>query len=237
MITRNTMSGVVCLALFGLLAGPALAGSHLWRINEVFSNGDGSVQFIELKECCGANNENALINKWILSATTGSQFFFPANLGGGTANKHLLLATQSFADLPGAPTPNYIIDPDFLDLNADTLTYWNYPAATFPYSAGALPTDGSNSLVCLANNSSGCTMFETQVNSPTNFAGETGSIDASLPCSADITGDGNVGPADLANLLGSWGPCGKDCSSDLSGDSIVGPMDLAMLLGAWGPCP
>ncbi len=236
MITRNTLSGMVCLAFFGSLAGPALAGSHLWRIHEVFSNGDGSVQFIEMEECCGANNEIFINGRWILSAATGSQLIFPENLSGDTANQHLLLATQSFADLPGAPTPDYIIDPDFLDLNADTLTYWNYTAATFPYSAGALPTDGSNSLVCLANDFEGCTMFETQVNSPTNFAGETGTIDASLPCPADITGDGNVGPADLANLLGSWGPCGKECPADLTGDGIVGPTDLATLLGSWGPC-
>ena len=236
MITRNTLSGVVCLALFGLLAGPALAGSHLWRIHEVFSNGDGSVQFIEMKECCGGNNEQGLTGRWILSAATGSQFFFPGNLSGDTANQHLLLATQSFADLPGAPTPDYIIDPNFLDINADTLTYWNYPAATFIFTAGQLPTDGVTSRVCLANNAGGCTMFDTQVNSPTNFAGETGSIDASLPCPADITGDGNVGPADLASLLASWGPCGKDCPADLNGDGNVGPVDLASLLAAWGPC-
>lgn len=53
----------------------------------------------------------------------------------------------------------------------------------------------------------------------------------------DIDGDGSVGPADLAILLGSWGAC-PDCESgcpaDLDGDCTVGAADLAMLLGAWG---
>lgn len=68
------------------------------------------------------------------------------------------------------------------------------------------------------------------------------------PCLADIDGDGLVGPADLAQLLGRWGPCPapcveenpKDpsatCLQDLNGDCVVGSFDLAILLGSWGPC-
>lgn len=51
----------------------------------------------------------------------------------------------------------------------------------------------------------------------------------------DIDGDGQVGAADLALLLGSWGPCGAGCcSADLDQDGAVGGPDLAILLGAWG---
>lgn len=56
------------------------------------------------------------------------------------------------------------------------------------------------------------------------------------PCPADLTGDGMVGAADLAQLLGSWGPC-AGCPADLTGDGNVGAADLALLLGSWGPCP
>ncbi len=55
-------------------------------------------------------------------------------------------------------------------------------------------------------------------------------------CPADLDGDGAVGAADLAELLGSWGPC-EGCPPDLDGDDVVGPFDLALLLGAWGLCP
>lgn len=51
----------------------------------------------------------------------------------------------------------------------------------------------------------------------------------------DLNGDGDTGPADLAMLLGSWGPC-LGCPADLNGDGIIGPLDLAMLLAAWGSC-
>ena len=54
-------------------------------------------------------------------------------------------------------------------------------------------------------------------------------------CPADLDGDGTIGASDLAELLGSWGPC-PDCPADLDGNGQVGPFDLALLLGAWGPC-
>ena len=47
---------------------------------------------------------------------------------------------------------------------------------------------------------------------------------------------GDVDAADLANLLGSWGPC-EGCPADFDGDNDVNAADLAQLLGAWGMCP
>ena len=54
-------------------------------------------------------------------------------------------------------------------------------------------------------------------------------------CFADLDGDGTVGAADLAMLLGSWGPC-AGCPADFNGDGTVGAFDLAQLLGSWGAC-
>ncbi len=45
----------------------------------------------------------------------------------------------------------------------------------------------------------------------------------------DLDGDGTVGAADLAILLGAWGTG----SADLDGDGTTGGADLALLLGAW----
>jgi len=44
-----------------------------------------------------------------------------------------------------------------------------------------------------------------------------------------------VDGADLAILLGAWGPIRADAapSADLDGDGDVGAADLALLLGAW----
>ncbi len=54
-------------------------------------------------------------------------------------------------------------------------------------------------------------------------------------CSADLDDSGGIGAADLAQLLGAWGP-NPGHSADLDGDGNVGPLDLAMVLGNWGPC-
>ncbi len=54
---------------------------------------------------------------------------------------------------------------------------------------------------------------------------------------ADLNGDGFVGSADFALLLGAWGPCPAppaNCISDLDGDGNVGASDAAIMLGSWG---
>jgi hypothetical protein len=56
-----------------------------------------------------------------------------------------------------------------------------------------------------------------------------------IPCPADLNGDGQVDAADLAILLGSWGPC-PDCNADFDLDDFVDAADLAVLLGEWGSC-
>jgi len=53
------------------------------------------------------------------------------------------------------------------------------------------------------------------------------------PCApADINCDGLVNGADLAVLLGTWGPC-QGCPADFTGDGVVSGADLAFLLGNW----
>ncbi|MCH8878385.1 MAG: FG-GAP repeat protein [Planctomycetes bacterium] len=53
--------------------------------------------------------------------------------------------------------------------------------------------------------------------------------------SADLDDSGDVGAADLAELLGAWG-LNPGHPADLDGDGNVGPLDLALVLGNWGPC-
>jgi hypothetical protein len=56
-------------------------------------------------------------------------------------------------------------------------------------------------------------------------------------CPADLDGDGSVGAADLAILLGAWNNGGKRQPEDLNHDGLVDAADLTMLLSRWGPCP
>ncbi len=54
-------------------------------------------------------------------------------------------------------------------------------------------------------------------------------------CPPDLNGDGLVNAADLALLLGAWGP-NPGHPADFNSDGSVNAADLALLLGAWGPC-
>ena len=63
----------------------------------------------------------------------------------------------------------------------------------------------------------------------------TGSA-AANPCPWDLNEDGLINAADLAQLLGAWGP-NPGSSADFNNDGMVNAADLAQLLGSWGPCP
>ena len=60
-----------------------------------------------------------------------------------------------------------------------------------------------------------------------------------VPRLGDLNDDGIVDAADLALLLGNWGPvdCAGSGCPDFNGDGVVDAADLAQLLGNWGPCP
>ncbi len=68
----------------------------------------------------------------------------------------------------------------------------------------------------------------------TNVAvNQTLTIASTVPCPADLNGDGAVEGADLGLLLSSWG---TDALADLDGDGLTDGADLGALLAAWGSC-
>lgn len=156
-------------ALVALLVAPlSLAGAHTWDVNEVFVNADGTIWFVELLETGGGNGETNVGNRVVASLGTGGSFTICCNVTAPTGNRHLLFANQAFADLPGAPAPDQIVAMDaFFAIAGDTVRYTPYDDLTW---GSPLPTDGINSL----NEGAGIA-----VNSPTNYAGESGSVDAS----------------------------------------------------------
>ena len=222
MINQPGVYLAACAAAIAFTSASAMAGGHTWRVNELFSTADGTIQFIELKECCGLNGEINIGGADVSSNL--NMFNFPGNLACCTANKNLLPATAGFAALTGAPTPDYTIAAGFFSVAGDTIQYWIYDSQSF--LAGMLPTDGINSL-----NYPGAT---TAANSPTNFAGQTASLN--VPCLViDMSGSGAVDVPDLLTLLAAWGtnPIGPP---DLDGDGVVAVPDLLILLANWGPC-
>ena len=166
---RATQSATVILISLCSTA-PASATFDLWQFQELFSNGDGTIQFIELFT---AFNDQEFANGEIFRSTQGANtldYTFLSNTPTPTANHHLLLATAGFAAIPGAPTPDFIIPDGFLfvpDGKVDNLSLGG-PAITY----ANLPTDGVLSL--------GGDGVTTGTNSPTNYAGQTASIDVSV---------------------------------------------------------
>ncbi|MGE4619769.1 MAG: PKD domain-containing protein [Planctomycetota bacterium] len=154
---------------------PALAGGHLWDINELYSNSDGSIQFVELHVPMAACCENFMNNKYIRSTVTGAEFLFTGNLAGDTSFAHLLVATQGFANLPGAPTPDYILPDNFMALSGDTITWYTYDVWNYP--TPDLPIDG---VMSIQKNLATGQLF-VGANTPTNYNGDTGSVDAGGP--------------------------------------------------------
>lgn len=226
---------LLSLALL-LPGGRADAGSHLWDLSEVFSNADGTIQFIELHQPTAACCELGMNGKWVRSLATGNQFTFPANLTGNTAFTSILLGTAGFAALPGAPAVDHIIPDNFFSTAGDTIELFVYDSVnttSFP-----VPLDGTSALQ--KDHATG--VWGTGPNSPTNYAGATGNVDAGGPpppasgemVRGDTNADGTVTIADAIAALGYlFQGVQVDCISaldiDASGGVDIG--DAIQLLG------
>src|SRR5438552_1105626 len=221
MLSMNGRSVVLCLSI-GIVAGlgnRAMAGSHTWRVVELFSNADGSVQFIEMTECCGGQFEVGINGHLMTSSATGHSFTIPgASLTPPTSFKRVLLATPAFAALPGAPTPNYTIPAGFFATTGDSVSYT--PWDTFTFGAGALPTDGIHSL----NRDFNTNIQTVACNTPTNYAGQTATVNVGCSLPGDVDGSGTVDGSDIAAFvrakLGTPDPadhpgCAEYCTGSL----------------------
>jgi hypothetical protein len=178
----------------------AKAGSHTWEVWEVFSNADGTVQFVEIKETHGGTAETGLGGHTMISHPSGNTKSMH-NVTGNTAFTYYLLGTTAFAALPGAPTPDEIIPANFIRLSTDTSMEYSF-TNTATWTLGAIPTNGTSSLSRLVSNGP----LVSGTNSPTNYAGVAGQIDASGG-GASLPGvpDGVTGTPLKANKLASDG--------------------------------
>ena len=153
--------------LWSLSAG---AGIHTWDVVEVFSNADGTIQYIELLDRGSTGTETGVGNG---SLSSGTQSFSWSNgpVAPPTNGKSYLIATADFAALPGAPVPDVIIpavNVPFFDTAGDTVAFGAIDSFTF----GAVPTNGTDAF----DDTTGIVP-----NTPKNYAGVEGSVDASAP--------------------------------------------------------
>lgn len=159
------MRAIARLLAAGLLgaASPAGAAFHLWAMGELFSNADGSVQFLELTALAGSQQ---FVGGHALSASCGGstrRFTFPANLPGDSSGRRMLIGTRGFAAL-GVVAPDYTVPDGFFCQGGGSI---DFAGASDVWNHAATPVDGRNSL-----NRDG----STGANSPRNFAGQTGTV-------------------------------------------------------------
>lgn len=169
MLFRQGLRRVLIAATVALLFSTrALAAFHLWEFNEIYTNADGTIQFIEFTTAI--TSENLLTGIMLTSNSTTGYTLPCCNLVGNTAGQKFLVATSGFAALSGI-TPDYVMPDNFIAVTGgDTLTLAGADFVTF--GSGILPTNGVGSL---SFSMSGVPTPSTN-NSPTNFAGQTGSV-------------------------------------------------------------
>ncbi len=170
-----------CLAATTMLfATVALAAFHLFTIDQIYSNADGSVQFVVMTCSAGCiNGESFWAGQSFSStgATASNSFTFPNNLPStSTAGKKVLIATQGFAAL-GIVAPDYTVANGFLPITNGRANY----AGVDQLSYAALPTDGANALYRDGT---------VRQNLATNFAGASASVAPAGPPPAAVNYQG-----------------------------------------------
>ena len=171
------------LVLFIICTPAAHADFHKWEITELFSNTDGSIQFIELftqadgQELLNSGPDIAqLSSSNIDGSITNSMASFPNDLLSDlTADNFFLIATAGFAELAGAVTPDYILPDGFLFIGGGSVVFADKFDPLNTVNHGALLIDGILSLNVDANTGA----LNIGTNSPTNFEGASGSVDVS----------------------------------------------------------
>jgi hypothetical protein len=170
-VMKRTLALLLALT-FAVCVAPAQAAFHLFRIDQVYSNADGTVQYVAMREVTGSDGESFWQGN--LLTTTGAaggmqQFQFPSNLPSqSTASRSVLIATSGFAAL-GLVAPDYTVPDHFLPTAGGTLSY---ASGVDQIALPALPSDGATAI-----DRNGTHVPAT----PKNFAGATTTLTASAP--------------------------------------------------------
>lgn len=222
---RLLINMVVLLSIAGAVP-TATAAVHLWQIKEVFSNADGSVQFIEMFDnfpgevfTAGTTlqaNSDGVIKSFTLSSISPKP----------TQNRHMLFATPGFSSLAGGIAPDFTFLPatlPFINPNANNITItFSGSGDSINFTGASLPKNGINSLTdtVLAPFDPPNFNLVSGVNSPFNLANQCGSVNPSGPTP---TGDYNcnhiVDGADYVVWRNTQGQAASPSGSGADGDA------------------
>ncbi|MEP7154396.1 MAG: fibronectin type III domain-containing protein [Betaproteobacteria bacterium] len=226
----HRQAGVLLSILLLFSSAVSHAAFHIVQINEVYSNASGTVQFIEIQMLAAGQNQFA--GQMITSAqgATTHSFTFPSALANANNGDTVLIATQSYAALPGVPAPDFIVPDNFIFTSNVTVNFAGVDFVTY----ATLPTDG-----VLSVNHAGA----TATNSPRNNARVTGTVAGSAPATAPaapIIGAGSAtGGTALINftaganggspVTGFTATCTASGQSTRTGTGASSPISVAQL--------
>ncbi len=171
-IKRMILPSLAAAGISLVAADRGNAAQHLWEISQIYSNADGTVQYIELFN--PSNNEHIVGGFDVFTYRDGGDdeqtFRFPSNLpSSSTANRYMLLATGPIEGVE----PDYTIPENFVPIEfEETGTFdmedmaWMSPYNVLTYDS--IPTDGFRSLDRDGDIREPATV--------TNFAGDTAEL-------------------------------------------------------------
>ena len=177
MVPRAPRPSILAAGLVALFAAtPARAVFHLWQIEEIFSNANGSIQYVEFFS--SSQFPQNLMAQHVLDSLQGTtvvdNFTFPSDLGSPTQDHFFLVATPAFEAAAGIK-PDYTFAPNqvFIHLGVtDTIRIEQASTTPFTFDPSALPTDGTHALLAMG----GVFPAVVAAASPTNFAGKQGQL-------------------------------------------------------------
>ena len=159
-------------------AGLATASFHTFQITEIYSNADGTIQYVVLREQSGLNGEYLWAGQSITITHLGrtKTYVFSSNLPSTfTANRYVLIATQGYVDASASAAEFSFVIPDFVVPNQSfptdggSINYAGVDEVTY----ASLPTDGDRALYVPASSAE----FVAR-NDARNFAGAMASMPA-----------------------------------------------------------
>jgi hypothetical protein len=133
--------------LLALAPGDAVAMPGTFRITQIYSNADGSVQFVVVfdngnVDCDSTEALWAGFALYSMGSGPSKTFVFPNNLPTcATTKKTVLIATEGFAAL-GLVTPDFVMPNGFLQRPAGSVALANHHLVNYT----ALPDDGIHAL-------------------------------------------------------------------------------------------
>ncbi|MDA0689227.1 MAG: c-type cytochrome [Proteobacteria bacterium] len=173
--TKTSFTALTAIAM-AVLAQTAFSDFDQWQINELFTNSDGTVQFIELITTAPNQGDLSGLTLMTRDAVNSQQksVSFSSNLQGDTSNRTLLVATQGFVNLTGLE-PELLIDSLFLFTEGGSVDFAN-GIATLSYGAAQLPKNGVQSINAL---------LQPQAPDPTAYSGLSANPSTTSPAQFD----------------------------------------------------